>query len=134
RASHPFLTGILLDHHKAPGRAPEGKGLLSLAILDSWSAEHWGDHDDDIRDIILTGLDKILPGTTDHIEFAELRRWRQEFNTVGFYRARGRFRQLSAQDQRVQLAGDSHSMQTLESAPISGQRAAERLFAGHVLS
>jgi len=127
RASHPFLAGILLDHHKAPGRAPDGKGLLSLALLDSWCAAHWNDHDDDIRDAALAALEQILPGTIDHVEFAEVRRWRQEFNTVGFYRDLGRFRQLCDEDRRIQLAGDFFSMQNLESATISGQRAAERL-------
>jgi protoporphyrinogen/coproporphyrinogen III oxidase len=127
RASHPFLTGIMLDHHKAPGRAPDGKALLTLAVLDSWSAEHWSDPDDQIRDAVLAGLEAALPGATEHIEFAEVRRWREEYFTVGCYRDLGRFRQLCERDQRVQLAGDFQSFQNLESATISGQRAAERL-------
>jgi protoporphyrinogen/coproporphyrinogen III oxidase len=134
RASHPFLTGILFDHHKAPGRAPADKGLLTVAVLDSWSAEHWDDHDDQIRQAMLGGLEQILPGTTDHIEFADVRRWREEYTTVGFYRDLGRFRQLCGQDRRIQLAGDSQAFQNLESATISGQRAAERLLCGHILS
>jgi oxygen-dependent protoporphyrinogen oxidase len=134
RASHPFLTGIMLDHHKAPGRAPADKGLLSVAVLDSWSAEHWEDSDDRIRHAILAALEQILPGTTDHIEFADVRRWREEYTAVGFYQDLGKFRQLCDQDRRIQLAGDSQSFQNLESATISGQRAAERLLSGQVLS
>jgi protoporphyrinogen/coproporphyrinogen III oxidase len=134
RASHPFLTGIMLDHHKAPGRAPAEKGLLSVAALDSWSAEHWEDSDDQIRQAILGALEQILPGTTDHIEFAEVRRWREEYTAVGFYRDLGKFRQLCDQDRRIQLAGDSQAFQNLESATISGQRAAERLLSGQLLS
>jgi protoporphyrinogen/coproporphyrinogen III oxidase len=130
RASHPFLTGVMLDHHKAPGRAPAGKALLTVAVLDSWSAAHWDDPDDQIRDAILAALDDVLPGATAHIEFAEVRRWREEYFTVGCYRDLGRFRQLCEHDQRVQLAGDFHSFQNLESATISGQRAADRLLRG----
>jgi protoporphyrinogen/coproporphyrinogen III oxidase len=134
RASHPFLTGIMFDHHKAPGRAPADKGLLTVAVLDSWSAEHWDDNDDQIRAAILGALEQILPGTTDHIEFADVRRWREEYTAVGFYRDLGKFRQLCDQDRRIQLAGDSQAFQNLESATISGQRAAERLLSGHILS
>jgi oxygen-dependent protoporphyrinogen oxidase len=134
RASHPFLTGILLDHHKAPGRAPAGKGLLTVAALDSWSAEHWDDDDGRIRQALLDGLEQILPGTTDHIEFADVHRWREEYTEVGFYRDLGRFRQLCHRDRRIQLAGDSQAFQNLESATISGQRAAERLLSSGFLS
>ncbi len=134
RASHPFLTGIMFDHHKAPGRAPAGKGLLTVAALDSWSEEHWDDDDGQIRAALLAALDQILPGTTDYIEFADVYRWREEYTTVGFYRDLGRFRQLCDHDRRIQLAGDSQAFQNLESATISGQRAAERLLASHLLS
>ena len=134
RASHPFLTGILLDHHKAPGRAPADKGLLTVAVLDSWSAEHWADDDDQIRQAMLGALEQILPGTTDYLEFADVHRWREEYTTIGFYRDLGRFRHLCDQDQRIQLAGDSQAFQNLESATISGQRAAERLLTSNLLS
>jgi oxygen-dependent protoporphyrinogen oxidase len=134
RASHPFLNGKLFDHHKAPGRAPADKGLLTVAVLDSWSAEHWEDDDGQIRSAMLGGLEQILPGTTDHIEFADVHRWREEYTAVGFYRDLGRFRQLCGQDRRIQLAGDSQAFQNLESATISGQRAAERLLTSHILA
>jgi oxygen-dependent protoporphyrinogen oxidase len=134
RASHPFLTGVMFDHHKAPGRAPADKGLLTVAVLDSWSAEHWEDSDDQIREAILGALKQVLPGMTDHIEFADVRRWREEYTTVGFYRDLGKFRQLCDRDRRIQLAGDSQAFQNLESATISGQRAAERLLSGRALS
>jgi protoporphyrinogen/coproporphyrinogen III oxidase len=134
RASHPFLNAIMFDHHKAPGRAPADKGLLTVAALDSWSTEHWDDDDGQIRQAMLGGLEQILPGTTDHIEFADVLRWREEYTAVGFYRDLGRFRQLCGQDRRIQLAGDSQAFQNLESATISGQRAAERLLASHIVS
>jgi oxygen-dependent protoporphyrinogen oxidase len=124
----------MFDHHKAPGRAPAGKGLLTIAALDSWSEVHWEDDDSQIRAALLAALEQILAGTTDYVEFAVVHRWREEYTTVGFYRDLGRFRQLCEQDRRIQLAGDSQAFQNLESATISGQRAAERLLSGQVLS
>jgi oxygen-dependent protoporphyrinogen oxidase len=76
---------------------------------------------------------QVRPGAAEHIEFAELRRWREEYLTVGCYRDLGRFRQLCEKDRRVQLAGDFQSFQNLESATISGLRAAERLLDGPAL-
>jgi oxygen-dependent protoporphyrinogen oxidase len=134
RASHPFLTGVMFDQHKAPSRAPADKGLLTVAVLDSWSAEHWEDSDDQIRQAVLGALEQVMPGMTDHIEFADVRRWRDEYTTVGFYRDLGKFRRLCDRDRRIQLAGDSQAFQNLESATISGRRAAERLLSGRVLS
>jgi oxygen-dependent protoporphyrinogen oxidase len=134
RVSHPFVTGIMLDHHKAPGRAPNGKGLLSVAVLDSWCDEHWLEDDAVIREALLRAVDGLLPATLSHTEFVELHRWFQEYNQVGFYRQLGEFRARCEADDRIQLAGDFHSMQNLEAATISGLRAAERLLFKRVLT
>ena len=133
QAAHPFVTGIMLDHHKAPGRAPPGKGLLSVAVLDSWCAQHWRDSDERIRDNLLQAVDTLLPGTMQDAEFVELHRWHQEYNTVGFYRDLGEFRRRCEEDTSIQLAGDFHSMQNLEAATITGERVARRLLAGSLL-
>lgn len=127
RAANPILTGIMLDHHKAPGRAPQGKGLLSLALLDSWSESQWDADEAQVQSAILQALDSVLPGVSRDMEFTELHRWFQEYNQVGFYRELGPFRALCEQDGRIQLAGDFHSMQNLNAATITGQRAAQRL-------
>lgn len=129
RSSHPFLTGILFDHHKAPGRAPEGKGLLTVALLDSWSEQHRAEHDDDISAAVLAAVDDVVPGLVAQSEFTRVTRWRQEFNTVGCYRDLGRFRASCHSDHRVQLAGDSQCMQNIEYATTTGLRAADRLLA-----
>ncbi|MCX2930039.1 FAD-dependent oxidoreductase [Mycobacterium sp. CVI_P3] len=129
RSSHPFLTGILFDHHKAPGRAPANKGLLTLALLDSWSEDHRDDHDDEISATVLAAVDDVVPGLAAHAEFTRVTRWRQEFNTVGCYRDLGRFRASCRSDHRVQLAGDSQCMQNIEYATTTGLRAADRLLA-----
>ncbi len=124
----------MFGHHKAPGRAPADKGLFNVAVLGPWSAEHGEDSADRMRQAILGALEQVLPGITDHTESADVHRRREEYTTVGFHRNLGRFRQLCDQDRRIQPAGDSQAFQNLESATISGQRAADRLLSGQVLS
>lgn len=133
KSEHPFVTGVMVDHHKAEGRAPGGKGLLTLAILDSWARDHWDDDDDDIRRAVLGGLEKILPGVETTVEFVEVNRWYLEVSPIGFYRDLGKFRALCEQDTRIQLAGDSQSMQNIEAATTTGLRAADRLLATGIL-
>jgi oxygen-dependent protoporphyrinogen oxidase len=128
-SAHPFITGVMLDHHKAPGRAPEGKALLSVAVLDSWSEHHRDEDDETLIRTVLAGLETLLPGVGATVEFAELQRWYQEFNRVGFYRDLGRFRQLCQRDHRVHLAGDLRSMSNLDAATRSGEQAARALIA-----
>ncbi len=36
RAEHRYLGGIGCDHLKGPGRAPPGKGLLTLTLMREW--------------------------------------------------------------------------------------------------
>ena len=64
RSAHPFIPGIMLDHHKTPARAPQGKGLISVAVLDSWCNAHWDDSDESIRTELLKAMDALLPGTS----------------------------------------------------------------------
>ena len=100
-----------------------------MALLDSWSEQHRDDHDDDISATVLAAVDEVVPGLVAQTEFTRVRRWRQEFNTVGCYRDLGRFRASCASDHRVQLAGDSQCMQNIEYATTTGLRAADRVLA-----
>lgn len=134
RTSHSFVTGIMLDHHKAPGRAPPGKGLLSVAVLDAWCDSVWEQDDATVGKAILDAVDHLLPGTRNDVEFVEVHRWFQEYNQVGFYRGLGEFRAACERDTRLQLAGDFHSMQNLDAATTAGLRAAQRLLASGVLT
>jgi oxygen-dependent protoporphyrinogen oxidase len=123
----------MFDHYKAPGRAPESKGLMSVALLDTWCRDHCDDDDDDIRRAVLEGVGTILPQIVPTVEFAEVRRWYLEVNPIGFYRELGKFRRLCEEDTRIQLAGDSQSIQNIEAATTTGLRAADRLLATGIL-
>jgi protoporphyrinogen/coproporphyrinogen III oxidase len=130
RSVHPFICGICSDHHKAPGRVPEGKGLLTLMLTYEWSGEHFLDSDEDILTRVLDGLDRVLPGNRSKVEFAEVVRWDQRYNPPGHYRHLKQFRELcNNEDNRVQLAGDYFGYANLESAICSGEEAAVRLLA-----
>jgi protoporphyrinogen/coproporphyrinogen III oxidase len=132
-SEHPFITGVMVDHNKAEGRVPAGKGLLTLTILDTWGRDHFDDDDDEIRQAVLDGLRKILPWTAEAVDFVDVSRWHLEVSPIGFYRDLGTFRSLCEQDTRIQLAGDSQSMQNIEAATTTGLRAAERLLATGIL-
>lgn len=130
RSAHPFLAGVAFDHHKAPGRTPAGKGLVTLTGINRWSETHYEDPDDDIVKALTQALATVLPGTEDAIEFVAVQRWAQQYNPVGHYRDLGRFRAISDRaDRLVQLAGEYHSSPNLEAAVRSGERAAGQLAA-----
>jgi oxygen-dependent protoporphyrinogen oxidase len=112
---------------------PAGKGLLTLTMLDTWGRDHWDDDDDQIRQSVLDGLEKILPWTAGAVDFVDVSRWHLEVSPIGFYRDLGKFRGLCEQDTRIQLAGDSQSMQNIEAATTTGLRAADRLLATGIL-
>jgi oxygen-dependent protoporphyrinogen oxidase len=128
RSAHPFLAGVAFDHHKAPGRAPDGKGLVTLTGINGWAEQHFDDQDDDIAAALTDALEAVLPGTRETVEFVAVQRWTQQYNPVGHYRDLGRFRAISDRDDRlVQLAGEYHSTPNLEAATRSGEQAASRL-------
>ncbi|MUL65915.1 hypothetical protein BOO86_15675 [Mycobacterium sp. CBMA 234] len=126
-SEHPFITGVMVDHNKDDGRVPANKGLLTLTILDTWSRDHWSDDDRTIKDLVLGGLEQLMPWISGSVDFADVSRWHLEVSPIGFYRDLGTFRSLSDRDTRIQLAGDSQSMQNIEAATTTGLRAADRL-------
>ncbi len=130
RDAHPFLAGIVLDHNKVPGRAPPGAGLLTLVAQADWSTAHRDDGDAGVAGELLGALESVLPGAVHDVQFVEVNRWSQQFNPIGHHHKLPKFLALSEScDRRVQLAGDFHMPQNLESATAAGERAAHRLLA-----
>ena len=125
--SHPFLGGICSDHHKASGRVPPGKGMLSLMPVWDWCEPRFDHNDESIVRETLASLDILLPGVADTVEFAEVARWTQRYNPIGHYRELGRFRAICDADSNIQLAGDYFSYTNMESATRSGEDAAKKL-------
>jgi oxygen-dependent protoporphyrinogen oxidase len=136
RREQPDVLVIVLEHNKAPGRAPGGKGLVTFDWQGPWSAEHWEDPDDRITELTLAALDRAVPRLIDRqaIELAHVTRWRHCLmrGRPGHTRALARIRDArAASGSRVQLAGDYLGLSATGAAMCTGETAAERLIATH---
>jgi len=129
RRVHSGLIGMVLDHNKAPGRAPAGKGLISGYAIDDWGKELIEEDDDVIEREMLAAYDSILPGVGNTVEFTVVGRWRPTamYGYPGYYRDFQRFADLARQDRLVQLAGDYAMTSNVDTATRGGETAARRL-------
>lgn len=127
------LCVVVLDHNRAPGRAPAGKGLLTSYWHTAWADEQWDRSDDEVVAAALPAIDRLLPGVADSVEFAHVQRWRPAvvMSRPGTYRDLARFSAATDPRARVQLCGDYLSASTTHASLCSGERAAERLVAAH---
>jgi protoporphyrinogen/coproporphyrinogen III oxidase len=126
---HPDLTAVGMEHNKAPGRAPAGKGLVTSFWAAEWSDQHWNDDDEKVVAAALPGMDQILPGTSDHVLFARVSRWDPALllSRAGTYQSLRRFHQACDPAERIQFAGDYFGGNSTNAALCSGERAAQRV-------
>jgi protoporphyrinogen/coproporphyrinogen III oxidase len=131
RREHPDLCVVVLDHNRAPGRAPAGKGLLTSYWHTAWGDQQWDRNDAEIVEAALPAIDRILPGVAGSVEFAHVQRWRPAvvMSRPGTYRDLARFTAATDPSARVQLCGDYLSASTTNASLCSGERAAERIIA-----
>lgn len=120
-----------VNHNKAPGRAPEGKGSLSLYFTQEWSADklHWPD--EKIIDVAIARLSPHYGDLRSMREDAFVYRWPDFIMdaTSGLYRLMDDYhRELVANPpSRIQLAGDFMPNAGINQAMASGAAAAERI-------
>jgi oxygen-dependent protoporphyrinogen oxidase len=128
RTIHNGLSGIILDHNKAPGRAPEGKGLLSTYSTAEWSAQLIEEDDDYVTDKVVDAVEHVLPGIGTDVDFVRVHRWRNVvvYSRPGVYAGLAEFNRHTPTG-RVRLAGDYFSCSNLNSATASGERAARQI-------
>jgi oxygen-dependent protoporphyrinogen oxidase len=133
RQEDPDLCVAVLDHNRAPGRAPDGKGLLTSYWHTAWADEQWDRSDRDIVDAAIPAIDRLLPGVANSVEFTHVTRWRPAvvMSRPGTYRDLARFSAATDTSSRVQLCGDYLSASTTNASLCSGERAAERLLSHH---
>lgn len=129
RGEHPDLCTITLDHNKAPGRVPEGKGLLNSYWDPQWVARHNGLDDTEIGPLAVAGVSRILPGIENHVEFTRVARFRPGVLVArpGTYSLLASLHGGYDPNSRIQLAGDYIGGSTTNSALCSGERAAARI-------
>ena len=130
RRTHEGLFGITLEHNKAPGRVPEGKGGLGLYTMSDWSEELIGLDDDTVVERVVAAADRVIPGIADDVEFARVNRWYPVivYSRPGLYRELRDFHRVRPQG-RIALAGDYFSCSNLNTATAGGERAARELLA-----
>jgi protoporphyrinogen/coproporphyrinogen III oxidase len=127
------VLAVNLEHRKAPGRAPAGKGIGTIFGSNDWSKQVLDDDNDDllIKDLLQTA-EPMVPGITDDIAFTKLVRWPYSWakSWPGYWTGMKKFNQLSAENDRlVRLAGDYFCVTSLNVATASGERAARQILA-----
>jgi oxygen-dependent protoporphyrinogen oxidase len=125
------LFAVILEHNKAPGRAPAGKGLISLFFMNKWAVDRMDAGNGEVLDDALAELDKVLPAVRGDIEFSRINRWYPVlvYSHPGLYRKLGRFHAARDLTSRIHLAGSYNSSGNVNTATTAGERAARELLA-----
>jgi oxygen-dependent protoporphyrinogen oxidase len=129
RSEHRDLCAIILDHNKAPDRAPAGRGLLGAYWDPAWVDRHWDRDDDAVCAAGLDGVEQTLPEIAGHVTFTSTHRFPAGVLVAepGTYGRLRRFHARYPATSRIQLAGDYIGGSTTNSALCSGERAAARV-------
>jgi hypothetical protein len=134
----PDTIAVIADHNKAPGRAPAGKGLISVLLSPAY-LDRTDDKDDDY--LIDHALDRVayyygkVPGT---LEQHAVVRWPESVPVIdkGRFKRIADFRKKIDRTSRVQFASDLDRIPGLNGGLVSGKEAAARvsaLFANRVM-
>ncbi|MFI2209555.1 protoporphyrinogen/coproporphyrinogen oxidase [Streptomyces sp. NPDC020141] len=132
---HPDLCVVLHEHNLGPGRAPAGRGLVSLVFRHHWSAARIALDDDTVVADSLTAVAEVLPDLAAHIgehrEMAAVQRWERAVlaRPAGGYRDLARFTDGLDPRSPIQLAGDYFAYSTTNAALATGNTAARRIAA-----
>lgn len=128
---HADLAGILVEHNKAPGRAPPGKGLISTLWLNHWAARQWERDDQAIVDDAIAGVHQVFPGLVADVECAHVQRWQYgpDLPHTGVHRSMASFQSAADPTSRVRLAGDYMSSASSNASAVSAEKAARELAA-----
>lgn len=128
-AEHGGLGVAFLEHNKVPGRAPEGKGLITAYFLQDWCKQHWELDDGVVAGLAEEVLNKAYPGFLDSTEMTYVTRRPicVVINRVGLAEQQVRFENACDPDSRIQLASDYFSCSSTESSLAKGEDAAKRL-------
>ncbi|MFE3068476.1 protoporphyrinogen/coproporphyrinogen oxidase [Streptomyces sp. NPDC059247] len=133
RREHPDLCVALYEHNLGPGRAPAGRGLVTLVFRHHWSAARTAADDDTVIADARTALGEVMPDLAAHIdehrEMAVVQRWENAViaRPAGGYRDLAAFTASLDPASPVQLAGDHFSYSTTNAALATGERAARKI-------
>ncbi|MFV2173564.1 protoporphyrinogen/coproporphyrinogen oxidase [Actinomadura sp. LOL_011] len=129
-AEDPLLGVITADHHKHPGRAPAGRGLLSLITSPRGTAELVGAPDDAVTNRLLARAERFVPGLARHVEHVRVSRFRHGLPEATPRALRLRAAFVRRPPAAVEYAGDWTVLRPCsEGAVASGGTAAARVVA-----
>ncbi|HEX3793645.1 MAG TPA: FAD-dependent oxidoreductase [Acidimicrobiales bacterium] len=133
QSKHTKVLAVNLEHNKAEGRTPAGKGVITIFGSSDWSKEVINDPDDDLllKELIV-GAEPMVPGISDGILFTHLTRWPYSWcsSYPGYWKGMAEFNRIGeGKDRLVQLAGDYFCTTSLNVASASGERATRKLLA-----
>jgi len=128
----PEALLIFMQHSKAPDRAPQGHGLVTI-YTDSHVTDRYLERSDEQLEAWAAGIvEGLCPELAGQRDLAIVTRWPKAgyLATPGFWRRSRDLLGAIPQEGRVQLGGDLFGAGSMESAVRWGERAAERLIAG----
>jgi len=125
----PDTIAVIADHNKAPGRAPEGKGLLSVLLSHEYLQRTGHLSDDEVLEHAVAVASRHHGDISADVEEHAVMRWPESVPTID----RGRFKLISRYHRdldrgaRVQFASDLDRIPGLNGSVSSGNAAAQRL-------
>lgn len=126
-------VGVLeLEHLRAPGRCPEGKGMVSVYFVDSAAFRCLEAGDTVLQESAVEIVERTFPDVAGLAEFVHVIRWPAaiaQFPQGRFIELATLRRRLAAWDAPLDLAGDWLDGLSSESAIQTGQQAADRIAA-----
>ncbi|CPS43673.1 protoporphyrinogen/coproporphyrinogen oxidase [Mycobacteroides abscessus] len=126
----PDIMGFTCEHNKAPGRAPEGHGLMAILTMTEFAEKIIDEDDDTIRHKILSRMEKVIPGLSDTVDYTRVSRWNEVivYSRPGLYKELGQFQaRQAAANSRIHLAGVFRSSSNMCTATVAGENAASKV-------
>ena len=126
----PDITSVVIDHNKAPNRAPDGKGLVTVLLSHDYLERNDDQPDETLLARAMQAIEKYL-GPVGEVEEHVVVRWDESVPAID----KGRFKLIADfttkvdLTQRVQLASDLDRIPGLNGALVSGRQAAKRVMA-----
>ena len=118
-----------LEHNKAPGRAPEGKGLVCLLTMAEWAETLIDEDDETVLRKVTGAAEKLMPGFADEIDYGTSIAWDPciVYSRPGLYRELGRFVARRPPDTPIKIAGSFFSSSNMCTATAAGERDAREV-------
>ncbi|MEV0618452.1 FAD-dependent oxidoreductase [Nonomuraea sp. NPDC050404] len=126
----PLLNVITVDHHKHPGRAPRGYGLISLITSPPGTAELIGEPDEKVVDRLVCAAERFVPGLAARISHTYVHRFPHGLPEASPRALESRAAFEHDPPSEVEYAGDWVALRPCsEGAVASAARAARRVLA-----